>query len=129
MARRHMYRTERLDAFLGLQISLEMDNELEREAARINSGKGPFTRLVLSEGLEFRRLKELRVFAQILREADNASCSLAELLSYILSAGLASWRSDSKDKARRRAQNGAAGHAHSQIISRATEPTAAKRGA
>jgi hypothetical protein len=60
MARRDMYRKERLDAFLGFNVSLEMNTEIEAEAERALHRKSDFLRILLEEGLKGWRLSQLR---------------------------------------------------------------------
>jgi hypothetical protein len=60
MARREMYRKERLDAFLGFNVSLDMNGEIEAEAARALHRKSDFLRILLEEGLKGWRLSQLR---------------------------------------------------------------------
>jgi hypothetical protein len=60
MARREMYRKERLDAFLGFNVSLEINGEIEAEAARALYRKSDFLRILLEEGLKGWRLSQLR---------------------------------------------------------------------
>ena len=127
MARRQMYKGERLDTFLGLQISSEMHSELLREAERVNCTKAPFIRTVLAEGLGFRRLKELRVFTELLREADSAECGREELLRLVLETGLATWRT--RLKYERNARSVAAPPQTSLANSFRPGEDAAKRGA
>jgi hypothetical protein len=55
-----MYRKERLDAFLGFNVSLEMNGEIEAEAARALHRKSDFLRILLEEGLKGWRLSQLR---------------------------------------------------------------------
>jgi hypothetical protein len=55
-----MYKTERLEVFLGVQVTPEMNAEIEREAARAVRPKSEFLRLLLNEGMKSWRFNSLR---------------------------------------------------------------------
>jgi hypothetical protein len=73
-----MYRKERLDVFLGFNVSAEVNSEVEKCAARALSRKSDFLRLLLAEGLNSWRLGQLRAGRAILcNEIGQAAGRLA----------------------------------------------------
>jgi hypothetical protein len=61
MTVRHMYKRHRYNCFLGLQVTREMNEELEREATHALQRKSEFIRLMLEEGLKAWRFGRLRI--------------------------------------------------------------------
>jgi len=55
-----LYKKERLAAFLGFHVSVEMNAEIEAEAERALQRKSDFLRLLLVEGLKGWRFSQLR---------------------------------------------------------------------
>ncbi len=60
MARRQMYKTGRLDVFLGVQVTRELDEEIKQEAERALQPKSEFLRMLLAEGMKNWRFRNLR---------------------------------------------------------------------
>ncbi len=61
MTRRKMYKEQRYSVFLGLQVTPEMNAELEREAERALHPKSEFIRHMIEEGLKTWRLRQPRL--------------------------------------------------------------------
>jgi hypothetical protein len=77
MARRDMYRKERLDAFLGFNVSLDMNSEIEAEAEHALYRKSDFLRILLQEGLKGWRLAQLRAGRGVPNSNDGLAASRA----------------------------------------------------
>ena len=60
-ARRKMYYQERLEVFLGVKVTPDMNAALEAAAERAGRVKTDFLRLMIAEGLKSWAFKDLRV--------------------------------------------------------------------
>lgn len=65
LARRRLYKADRLDAFLGVNVTPQMNEEIEREAARALRPKSEFLRMLLEEGLKSLRFQHLRIVKRV----------------------------------------------------------------